>query len=243
MKKVKVLFVGVLMMLSIASFVFKYETLKKEGPKQERVLEIKNERFELELYREKFISGIVLKGSASGPNLLQKSGTFEEVIMALFDTPFLDFEGEDKRKYRLELKSKVPLEEVRREVGTAIFEKLGYRTSMDSKRYELYEISISNFDQMATMLSQMDKGMVSFSDIKNGKGRYVGYSLEQMVNMMNENLGSNKFIATEMEKSERIGVEISNIEKLDSILSDLKKQGFEINEVVKIQEVLIISSE
>ncbi|MCH7412592.1 hypothetical protein MM213_03770 [Belliella sp. R4-6] len=51
---------------------------------------------------------------------------------------------------------------------------------------------------------------------------------------------SNKLL---IEKPERIAIELSNIEKLDSILSDLKKQGFEINEVVKIQEVLIISSE
>lgn len=46
-----------------------------------------------------------------------------------------------------------------------------------------------------------------------------------------------------IENSQRIGVEISNINKIESILSDLKTQGFDIKEVVKNQEVLTISSE
>ncbi|AFL86001.1 hypothetical protein Belba_3500 [Belliella baltica DSM 15883] len=243
MKKIKVVLLGVLMLLSIASFVIKYETLKTEGPRQEAVILEKNDRFELELHREKFLTAFETKGSAWGPQLIQKSGSFEEVMAVLLDTPYLEFEEGDKRKYRLDLKSSVPLDEVREEVAALIFKELKLKSTKSTYDLELYEISISDESIMKTKIESMDAGVMSYSDIKNGKGKYIGFTLDQLAKTLNENLENNIFVAASEDQSKRIGIEISNINSLDKNLSDMKSQGFAVKTVTQSKEFLVISAE
>lgn len=242
MKKIKMVLLGVLMLLSIASFVIKYETLKTDGPRQEAVIIEKNDRFELELHREKFLTVFVSKGYAWGPQLLQKSGSFEEVMAVLLDNSYLKFEEGDKRKYRLDLKSTVPLDEVREEVAALIFRELKLKSTKSTYDLELYEISISDESIMKTKLESMDAGMMSYSDIKNGKGRYIGFTLEQLVKSLNENLDNTIFVASTEDQSKRIGIEISDINSLDKNLSDMKGQGFAVKPVTQNIDFLIISA-
>lgn len=243
MKKIKVVLLGVLMLLSIASFVVKYETLKTEGPRQEAVIIEKNDRFELELHREKFLTAFETKGSAWGPQLIQKSGSFEEVMSVLLDTPYLEFEEGDKRKYRLDLKSSVPLDEVREEVAALIFKQLNLKSTKSTYDLKLYEISISDASIMDAKIESMDAGMVSYSDIKNGKGKYIGFTLDQLAKTLNENLENNIFVAASEDQSKRIGIEISNINSLDKNLSDMKSQGFAVKTVTQSKEYLVITGE
>lgn len=243
MKKIKVVLLGVIMLLSIASFVIKYETLKTEGPRQEAVIIEKNDRFELELHRQKFLTAFETKGSAWGPQLIQKSGSFEEVMAVLLDTRFLEFEEGDKRKYRLDLKSSVPLDEVREEVAALIFKELKLKSSKNTYELEFYEISISDETIIENKLESMDAGVMSYSDIKIGKGRYIGFTLEQLVSNLNENLGNNVFIAAPEDQSKRIGIEISDINSLEKNLSDLKSQGFAVKTVTQSKEYLVITGE
>ncbi|MFN3800135.1 hypothetical protein [Belliella pelovolcani] len=125
MKKLKIMSIGLFLALAITSFVIKYDALIKEAPRQELVLSIENESVALNLYRETFISGIKLKGYAFGPKLLQKSGSFDEVISVILNGKPVELNFEDKRGYKLDLKSTVPVDDIREDVAFEIVKGLG----------------------------------------------------------------------------------------------------------------------
>ncbi len=240
MKKVKILSIGLFLAMAITSFVIKYDALTKEGPRQELVLSIENERIDLNLFRETFISGIKLKGYATGPKLLQKSGSLDEVISMILDGKPVELDFEDKRAYRLELKSSMLLDDVREEVVQEIIKTLNLEAKHTTIDKTVNYLTVDDYSLAQSGLKDLPTGAASYSDIKKGKKRYLGYSLDKLAEELNEDFEGEIFLA-EFSDSVYLGIEVSLKKRSETLLSELERQGIKSERKMIKQEVLFIS--
>ncbi|SNS19262.1 hypothetical protein SAMN06295967_10534 [Belliella buryatensis] len=240
MRKLKITSIALFLALAITSFVMKYDALIKEGPRQELVLSIENESVELNLYRETFISGIKLKGYAFGPNLLQKSGSFDEVISIVLNGKPVELNFEDKRGYRLELKSTVPVDDIREEVALEIIKELSLTAETVTIDKKINYLKLEDKSLAQSGIKDIPVGAASYSDTRNRKRRYLGYSLEMLAESLNEDFENWTFVG-DAQNEEYLGIEVILNGNLETVLKELKNQGIKSEEKVIQQEVLLIS--
>lgn len=240
MKKLKIISIGLFLALAITSFVIKYDALIKEGPRQELVLSIENESVVLNLYRETFISGIKLKGYAFGPKLLQKSGSFDEVISVILNGKPVELNFEDKRGYKLELKSTVPVDDIREDVAFEIVKGLGLTAKTIAKEKAVNYLTLENESLAQSGIEDLPVGAASYSDTSKRKRRYLGYSLDKLAESLNEDFEKWTFVA-EANNEGYLAVEVSLNGSLETILNELKAQGIKSEERVIQQEVFVVS--
>ena len=240
MKKLKMTGFIAIISLGIMSFVWKFELLKLEGPRQELVLEEINEDYQVRVYREKFITGIIHKGYAIGPNMLQKSGDLREVIGVLLDVSKVELADTDKRQYKMEINTSKPLKLVQPEIAAFVLDTLGFSLEKTERLVQTKNIRVQDWDKAVQVKKEMGPGVLTYRQVKNNRMELLGYSLNELKKEFEDLFPATYFSVPSDQSNQPLYLTFSDIRKIDRVLEDLEAQGLVIENLEEIRDVYVI---
>ncbi|MGY6520413.1 MAG: hypothetical protein ACXIUD_01700 [Mongoliitalea sp.] len=230
MRKLKMLgFMGIVS-LGIMSFVWKFELLKLEGPRQELVFEEKNEDFQVAVYRERFITGTSHQGFAVGPQMLQKSGDLKEVLGVLMDVGNIELKFKDERQYNADIKTSKPLKLLQGEIAALVLDKMGLLVEKEEKIVSVQKLSVVDWDKATDAKKEMGPGVLTYREVKNNSMNLFGYTLNEVKKELEDLFPEAHFSTTSDQSNQPLYLTFSDIRKIDRVLAELAEQGIALEE-------------
>lgn len=240
MKKLKLIIWLVLVSAGVMSFVWKFEMLKKEGPKQELLILEKNEDFELSIYREKFITGIVYESSAYGPHMLQKSGNLKEVISELMDYRDIELDFRDDRHYNLEIKTSKPIKLIQNQIAEFTLNALDLTIQNTIIDLDALTITIQDFEKAQEAQKEMKPGMLTYKEVKNNRIDLLGYTAKEIADELGDLFPEIYFSFPENFSNQPLYISLSDISDLAKVKTDLKRQGIILLEEKISKDIMLV---
>lgn len=237
MKKIGIL---TFIALGMLSFVWKFELLKGEGPRQELVFEEKNDDFQVAVYRERFITGTSHQGSAVGPQMLQKSGDLKEVLGVLLDVGNIELTFKDERQYNADIKTSKPLKLLQGEIAALVLDKMGLLVEKEEKTVSVQKLSVLDWEKATDAKKEMGPGVLTYREVKNNSMDLFGYTLNEVKKELEDLFPEAYFSTVSYQSNQPLYLTFSDIRKLDRVLAELAEQGIALEESSENRSIWLV---